>query len=93
MRPSYISLGPIYATSSKDVSKWEPQGTERVAHWRRLLPPSTPLVAIGGVSLERAPGVLAAGADGIAVIAAVTQASDRRAAIAQWQALWRGASE
>ena len=65
----------------------------RAVNARAASPPSMPLVAIGGVSLERAPGVLAAGADGIAVIAAVTQASDCRAAIAQWQALWSGASE
>lgn len=88
VRPSYISLGPIYATDSKDVSRWEPQGLERIAHWRSLLPLDTPLVAIGGVSLERAPGVLDAGADGIAVISAITKASDRNEAVRQWTSLW-----
>ena len=88
VRPSYISLGPIYETTSKDVSRWDPQGLERIAHWRSLLPPGMPLVAIGGISLERAPGVLEAGADGIAVIGAITKASDRAHAIAQWHAVW-----
>ena len=90
VRPSYISLGPIYATDSKDVSRWGEQGVERVATWRKLLSPSTPLIAIGGVSLERAPGVLRAGADGIAVISAITRADDRARAVREWQALWGG---
>ena len=88
VRPSYISLGPIYATSSKDVSRWDPQGLDRIAHWRELVPPHMPLVAIGGVSLERAPGVLEAGADGIAVIGAITKADDRSRAVAEGTALW-----
>lgn len=88
VRPSYISLGPIYATTSKDVSRWEPQGLQRLEHWRALVSPATPLVAIGGISLERAPDVLRAGADGIAVIGAITKASDRRAAVDAWSALW-----
>lgn len=88
VRPSYISLGPVYATQSKDVSRWEPQGLERVRHWRQLLPDDTPLVAIGGISLERAPGVLASGAQGIAVIGAITKATDRSAALAAWTTPW-----
>ena len=88
VRPSYISLGPIYATASKDVSKWGEQGLERIASWRRLVPAHVPLIAIGGISIERAPGVLAAGAEGIAVISAITKAADRAAAVREWQALW-----
>lgn len=88
VNPSYISLGPIYATDSKDVSRWEPQGLDRIAHWRSLLPDGMPLVAIGGISLERAPGVLSAGADGIAVISAITKAQDRQQAIGEWVAQW-----
>jgi thiamine-phosphate diphosphorylase len=88
VRPSYISLGPIYATASKDVSKWGEQGLERIASWRRLVPAHVPLIAIGGISIERAPGVLAAGAEGIAVISAITKATDRAAAVREWQALW-----
>ena len=88
VRPSYISLGPVYETKSKDVSRWEPQGLARVQHWRQLVPADTPLVAIGGISLERAPGVIEAGADGIAAIGAITKASDRAAALAAWSSLW-----
>lgn len=88
VRPSYISLGPIFATTSKDVSKWGEQGLERLRHWRCLVPRDTPLVAIGGISLERAPAVLRAGADGIAVISAITHAPDRASAVSEWSAFW-----
>ena len=89
VQPSYISLGPIWATTSKDVSKWGEQGPARVRHWRSLVPPQTPLIAIGGISFERAPSVLDAGAEGIAVISAITQADDRSQAVAQWLSLWQ----
>jgi thiamine monophosphate synthase len=52
------------------------------------VPAHVPLIAIGGISIERAPGVLAAGAEGIAVISAITKATDRAAAVREWQALW-----
>ncbi|KAG5192649.1 thiamine monophosphate synthase [Tribonema minus] len=87
VRPSYISLGPVFATASKDV-QFAPRGAEEVRRWRNLIPPHVPLIAIGGITLERAPGVLAAGAEGIAVIAAVTKAPDVASAVAEWAALW-----
>lgn len=88
VRPSYISLGPVYETQSKDVSRWEPQGLQRVQHWRQLVPESMPLIAIGGISLTRAPGVIQAGADGIAAIGAITKSSDRAATLAKWNSVW-----
>mmetsp|Transcript_7618 Transcript_7618/g.17538 ORF Transcript_7618/g.17538 Transcript_7618/m.17538 type:complete len:587 (-) Transcript_7618:21-1781(-) len=76
VRPSYISLGPVFATSSKDV-KFNPQGLETVRQWRRLIPTDIPLVAIGGISdAEIAKSIRDAGADCSAVIGAVTKAED-----------------
>jgi hydroxymethylpyrimidine kinase/phosphomethylpyrimidine kinase/thiamine-phosphate diphosphorylase len=83
VRPSYISLGPVYPTASKHVA-YSPQGTEMVRRWRALVDPKIPLVTIGGISLERAPQVLESGAQAIAVIAAITQASDPGQAMEQW---------
>jgi thiamine-phosphate pyrophosphorylase len=64
--PDYIALGPIFETKLKTM-KWAPQGLERVREWKMRIG-ALPLVAIGGITPERAGGVLAAGADSIAVI-------------------------
>jgi thiamine-phosphate pyrophosphorylase len=64
--PDYIALGPIYPTLLK-VMPWAPQGLERISEWKRRIG-SIPLVAIGGLTLERLDGVLAAGADAAAVV-------------------------
>jgi thiamine-phosphate diphosphorylase len=82
IRPSYISVGPIFATSSKRV-KFDPQGLETVQQWRKLVPPDTPLVAIGGIGdVDRATSVKRAGANCVAVIGAVTNAPDIASAVA-----------
>lgn len=54
VRPSYISLGPVFATTSKKVA-FSPRGAGLVGAWRALV--DVPLIAIGGISLERAPEV------------------------------------
>ena len=64
--PDYVALGPVFETKLK-VMKWAPQGLDRVTAWKQRLS-QIPLVAIGGITPERAPGVVAAGADTIAVI-------------------------
>ena len=80
VHPSYLAIGPIYPTTLK-VMPYEPVGLTRLAEWAKLAAPY-PVVAIGGISLERLPGVLACGVDGVAVVSAVTLAADpRRAAI------------
>lgn len=61
----YVALGPIYTTKLKKMA-WAPQGLPRLSEWRARI--KCPLVAIGGITVERAPAVLAAGADSIAVI-------------------------
>lgn len=77
-RPSYLAIGPIYPTTLK-VMPYEPVGLERLKAWAREAAPY-PVVAIGGISLERLPGVLACGVDGVAVVSAVTLAEDPRQA-------------
>lgn len=69
-RPDYVALGPVYPTTLK-VMPWAPQGLSRIGDWKRRIG-ACPLVAIGGITLERAPGCLAAGADCVAVVSDVT---------------------
>ena len=66
--PDYVALGPVYETTLK-VMPWAPQGLARIGEWKALA--RRPLVAIGGITLERAPDVFAAGADSIAVVSDV----------------------
>jgi len=63
--PDYVALGPIYPTRLKKMP-WAPQGLDRIAAWRKKI--SCPLVAIGGLTPERAACVFEAGADAVAVI-------------------------
>ncbi|MES2414518.1 MAG: thiamine phosphate synthase [Pseudomonadota bacterium] len=76
--PSYLAIGPIYPTTLK-VMPYEPVGLEQLKSWAKQASPY-PVVAIGGISLERLPGVMACGVDGVAVVSAVTLAPDPRAA-------------
>ena len=82
--PSYVALGPIYETRLK-VMKWAPQGLERVARWKRQIG-TLPLVAIGGLTPERAKAVLAAGADSLAVITDFFTHPNPEARVRQWLA-------
>ena len=74
---SYLGVGCIYGTASK-VDAGDPIGPERLAEIRAAV--SLPLVAIGGIRTEHLPELVAAGADGVAVISAVTRAKDMKAA-------------
>lgn len=81
VRPSYISLGPIFATSSKSV-QFDPQGLDAITKWRSLIPPTIPLCVIGGIGdAPTARDCRKAGADCVAVIGAVTQANDPATAV------------
>lgn len=80
--PDYVALGPIYPTTLKSM-RFAPQGLERIAEWKRRIG-ALPLVAIGGITLERAPGVFAAGADSIAVVSDVTQNADPDRRVRDW---------
>lgn len=64
----YLAVGPVYATTTKENPS-PVVGLELVSAAKALT--DRPLVAIGGINLERAPAVLAAGADSVAVISAL----------------------
>ncbi|WP_313114450.1 thiamine phosphate synthase [Pseudescherichia sp.] len=80
-RPSYIALGHVFPTQTKQMPS-APQGLAQLArHVARLQ--NYPTVAIGGISLARTPQVLATGVGSIAVVSAITQAADWRLATQQ----------
>lgn len=81
IRPSYVAIGPIFATTAKPM-RFAPQGLEGFARWRALL--GYPLVAIGGIPLERGAELRRLGADGIAVISDVTRSEDIARRVAGW---------
>jgi thiamine-phosphate pyrophosphorylase len=62
---TYVAVGPIYATATKETG-YSARGLGLVRH---AAAGAKPVVAIGGITLERAPEVLAAGAASVAVIA------------------------
>jgi thiamine-phosphate pyrophosphorylase len=61
----YLAVGPIFATTSK-ANPDPVVGSELIRQLRPLT--NKPIVAIGGITLERAAEVIAAGADSVAVI-------------------------
>lgn len=88
----YVALGPIYATTLKAMP-WPPQGLPRIAAWRARI--NCPLVAIGGITLHRAPLVLAAGADSVSVITDIVTSQHPEARVENWIAAtapWRNLS-
>jgi thiamine-phosphate pyrophosphorylase len=78
-RPSYIALGAVFATTTK-VMPTAPQGLARLTRYVRLLDGVVPLVAIGGISGDVLPDVLATGVRSAALVRAVTEAADPAAA-------------
>ena len=85
--PAYVALGPVWPTILKQM-KWAPQGVDRVSESKALVAP-LPLVAIGGLTVERAPAVWAAGADTICVVTEVLRHPEPEARLAEWLALAR----
>ena len=83
-RPAYVALGPIYETRLKAM-KWAPQGLERVRDWKRRIG-TLPLVAIGGITPERASAVVKAGADAVAAITDFMSHADPEARLRVWLA-------
>lgn len=80
--PDYVALGPIYPTTLKHMP-WPPQGLSRLGEWKRLVG-DLPLVAIGGITLERAAGCFDAGADCVAMVSDITRHPDPSARVAAW---------
>jgi thiamine-phosphate pyrophosphorylase len=65
---NYIAIGPVFPTKTK-VNPSPVVGLELVREARKLT--DRPIVAIGGITVERVPEVIAAGADSVAVISAL----------------------
>ena len=86
--PDYIALGPVFPTTLKQLD-WAPQGVARVTDWKALLK-DMPLVAIGGLTPERARAVLDAGADSAAVATDVLGHPDPEARVREWVEMTRG---
>jgi thiamine-phosphate pyrophosphorylase len=80
--PDYIALGPIFPTTLKSM-RFAPQGIPKISEWKKRVG-DIPLVAIGGIKLEQAPTIFAAGADSIAVVSDVTQNPDPDARVRAW---------
>lgn len=87
LKPDYIALGPVYPTILKQM-KWHQQGLERVTQWKALIG-DIPLVAIGGMSVARAPGVYHAGADIVSAVTDITLNADPEARVRDWLAATR----
>ncbi len=87
IKPSYIALGPIFATTSK-VMPWIPQGVAAVEKWVKLLGNDYPLVAIGGINRERAEALKKTGVGSVAMISAITEAPDYKKATADLLTIW-----
>jgi thiamine-phosphate pyrophosphorylase len=83
--PDYVALGPIFPTTLKAM-RFAPQGVPRITEWKKHVG-KIPLVAIGGIKLEQAAEIYAAGADSTAVVSDVTQNPDPDARVRAWLAL------
>ncbi|WP_424832179.1 thiamine phosphate synthase [Ruegeria sp.] len=82
MDPDYVALGPVYPTILKKM-KWHQQGLPRVTEWKARVG-DIPLVGIGGMNVERAPGVLEAGADIVSAVTDITLNADPEARVRAW---------
>ena len=81
-QPDYIALGPIFPTTLKSM-RFAPQGIPKLTVWKKRIG-ALPLVAIGGIKLEQAAEIFAAGADSIAVVSDVTQNADPDMRVKNW---------
>jgi len=88
--PDYVALGPIWPTLLKKM-RFGPQGLDRIGEWKKLIG-KRPLVAIGGLTLERALQCLKAGADSAAVVGDVVNNAHPESQAKAWIAATRVAA-
>lgn len=79
----YLSIGPIFPTTTKQTTKAS-IGVAGVRKLREYAGPNVVLVAVGGVTLDKAPEILAAGANVIGVSAAIFRAKDPAGEFRRW---------
>jgi len=84
-KPDYVALGPIFPTTLKSM-RFAPQGIPKISEWKKRVG-EIPLVAIGGIKLEQAGEIFAAGADSIAVVSDITQNADADQRVRAWLGL------
>ncbi len=84
----YLGVGPMFATHTKPDAG-APVGTERLRAIKQAV--AIPVFGIGGITLQNAPEVLRAGADGICVISAIVGAPDPADAARQFLRMLGGA--
>lgn len=82
LQPDYVALGPIYPTILKQM-KWHQQGIEKLSVWKELVG-DIPLVAIGGMSTDRAGGAFDAGADVVSAVTDITLHDDPEGRVQEW---------
>jgi thiamine-phosphate pyrophosphorylase len=87
--PDYLALGPIYPTILKAMA-FAPQGLQRIGEWKRRIG-AIPLVAIGGLNVERAKLCRGAGADIVSVVTDITLNADPETRAREWIAATRPA--
>jgi len=88
--PDYVALGPIWRTALKKMP-FAPQGLARIGEWKRLIG-KRPLVAIGGLTLDRALQCLKAGADSAAVVGDIVNNAEPVGRAREWIAATRQAA-
>jgi len=81
----YVGVGGVYATTSKDNTRPPigPAGLARIAGAIRARKPGFPVCGIAGITAGNAADVIAAGADGVAVISALSLSDDPATAAAE----------
>ncbi|MCS6210068.1 bifunctional hydroxymethylpyrimidine kinase/phosphomethylpyrimidine kinase [Shewanella baltica] len=89
--PSYIALGHIFPTTTKQMPS-VPQGLAKLKHYVALLQDHYPLVAIGGIDLTNLAKVKATGVGNIAVVRAIMNAKEPVAAFAELSQAWEQCS-
>lgn len=86
--PDYVALGPIWETKLKKMA-FGPQGPLKLTEWRKLIG-NLPLVAIGGITLERAWACIEAGADSVSAVSAFIRQPDPEGQVKAWLAAVEG---
>lgn len=82
LSPDYIALGPVWPTILKKM-KWHQQGVEKLTEWKARIG-DIPLIAIGGLNLDRAPAAFAAGADVVSAVTDITLNPDPEGRVRDW---------
>ena len=85
--PSYIAMGAVFPTNLKKMAT-APQGLGRLYKYAKLMS-HYPLVAIGGVDEGSIHAVAQSGVGSVAVVRAITEATDPKAAVKQLQELMK----